>query len=427
VAILKIPRLWPATQLGRAAATATAAAIELTPTAADGLDAFGSEAVPPVVAKGSGAKHQDAAAKKDVALKKDAAPKKDASPKVEDRSNEVLPKPEGGAALSARSVDPATVAKWLVVVLLSAGAAVAGVIGYQKRFLRPAATGTVTIETTPAGLDVVLAGKSLGKTPLTTTLAPGAYEVQVGAAPDTRTLKLNVTAGTSVLQHVELASIGASDTAPGGLRVQTDPPHLPVVVDGVAHGNAPVAIDTLPPGDHEVTVRTASGVIHRSVKVQPRETLSLIVSSTAAPADPGVVAAGWITVSSPVALQLREGGKVIGSTETDRLMLPVGDHDIELSNEALGFTAKRTVHVTAGKTAATKIDLPNGTLSVNAQPWAEVWVDGERVGETPIGNLARRIGNHEVVFRHPELGERRESVVIAVGKPTRVGVDLRKK
>jgi hypothetical protein len=132
-------------------------------------------------------------------------------------------------------------------------------------------------------------------------------------------------------------------------------------------------------------------------------------------------------VSSPVALQLREGGKVIGSTESDRLMLPAGDHDIELSNEALGFTAKRTIRVTAGKTAATKIDLPNGTLSLNAQPWAEVFVDGERVGETPIGNLSRRIGSHDVVFRHPELGERREVVVITVGKPARVGVDLRKK
>jgi hypothetical protein len=66
-------------------------------------------------------------------------------------------------------------------------------------------------------------------------------------------------------------------------------------------------------------------------------------------------------------------------------------------------------------------------LSLNATPWAEVWIDGERVGDTPIGNLTRRIGSHEVLFRHPELGERRETVVIAVGKPARIGVDLRKK
>jgi hypothetical protein len=134
-----------------------------------------------------------------------------------------------------------------------------------------------------------------------------------------------------------------------------------------------------------------------------------------------------MSVSSPVALQLRENGKVIGTSESDRLMLPAGDHDVEFKNEALGLSLRRVVRVTAGKTATTTIDVPNGVLSINAQPWAEVFVDGERVGETPIGNLSRRIGTHEVIFKHPDLGERRETVVIAVGKPARLGVDLRRK
>ncbi len=393
MAILKIPKLWPAVQLGRATAVATA--MEVTAARpADGLDAFGSE----------------------------TAPKVEIPPKL------IAPaKPKSGAPSPA--IEAAVVAKWLVVILLSAGVAVAGLIGYQRRFPRTPPTGNVTIETTPAGLDVVMAGKSLGKTPLTTSLAPGSYEVQVGTAPGARTLKVNVAAGMSVVQHVEFAGTagGAGAPATGGLRVQTEPTNLQVLVDGVAKGVSPVVIDQLVPGEHEVSVRTSSGVIRRTVNVQPRETLSLIVSSTAAPVNPGIVPAGWISVTSPVPLQLREDGELIGTTESDRLMLPAGDHDLELSNAALGFTAKRTVRVTAGKTTATKVDLPNGTLSLNAQPWAEVWVDGERVGDTPIGNLTRRIGSHEVIFRHPELGERRETVVITVGKPARIGVDLRKK
>jgi hypothetical protein len=388
VAILKLPRLWAA-PLGR---TAAATAIDVTAgTAADGLDAFGSEEAPSV-------------------------------------ESQTAVEPPMQRAHHAAAVRASAAGKWLLVILLSAGAAVAGLIAYQKRFPRAASTGNVTIETTPAGLEVVLAGKSLGKTPLTTSLAPGVYEAKVGAGPDARTVKLSVTAGVSIVQHVEFATAPSPAAAAfGGLRVQTEPARLPVTVDGVARGAAPVAIDQLAPGEHQISVKTSSGVVHRTVTVQPRETLSLIVSSAGAAAEPGVVAAGWISVSSPVALQLREAGKLIGSTESDRLMLPAGDHDIELSNEELGFTAKRTIRVTAGKTAATKIELPNGTLSVNAQPWAEVFVDGERVGETPIGNLSRRIGSHEVVFRHPELGERREVVVITAGKPARVGVDLRKK
>lgn len=388
VAILKIPRLWPATQVGRASSTASGP--KGAGDAGEGLDAFGSEAAA------------------------------SAMPPTFDS-----PASEGAHSLPVWA--PAA-GKWLVVIIVSAGLAVAGVFAYQRRAPRTAPTGTVTLETAPPGLQVVIAGKSIGKTPLTTQLAPGSYDVQIGSAPNARTIKVGVAAGSSTVQRVEFADGALPGTAPtGGLRVQTEPSHLPVTIDGAARGTSPVAVDSLQPGEHEVSVRTATGIVRRTVTIQPRETVSLIVSSAAPAPDPAVVPAGWMSVSSTVPLQLREGGKVIGTSESDRLMLAAGDHDIEFANEALGFTARRTVKVAAGKTVATKIDLPNGVLSINAQPWAEVWVDGERLGETPIGNLARRVGTHEVVFRHPELGERRETVVIMVGKPARIGVDLRKK
>src|SRR5206468_1548203 len=176
-----------------------------------------------------------------------------------------------------------------------------------------------TLETTPHGLDVVLAGKSLGKTPLTTTLAPGTYDLQIGSQPTQRTVKVSIAAGVSVVQRVEFAETAAGASS-GGLRVQTEPSHLPVFVDGTAHGMSPVSIDQLPPGEHEVSVRTSGGILRRAVTVQPRETISLIVSSTAPPPDPAAVSAGWVAVSAPIALQLREGGKLIGTSESDRLM-----------------------------------------------------------------------------------------------------------
>jgi len=70
--------------------------------------------------------------------------------------------------------------------------------------------------------------------------------------------------------------------------------------------------------------------------------------------------------------------------------------------------------------------MPNAPLSINAQPWAEVWVDGNRIGETPIGNHQVRIGSHEIVLRHPDLGERRQSVTVTLTTPARVSVDMRK-
>jgi eukaryotic-like serine/threonine-protein kinase len=71
------------------------------------------------------------------------------------------------------------------------------------------------------------------------------------------------------------------------------------------------------------------------------------------------------------------------------------------------------------------VPLPTGTVHVNAVPWAEVWIDGKRVGETPIGNLSIAIGPHELVFRHPELGEKTVLTVVKPGAPTMIATDLR--
>ena len=137
--------------------------------------------------------------------------------------------------------------------------------------------------------------------------------------------------------------------------------------------------------------------------------------------------AGMLSVTAPVPMRVYEKGRLVGTTEIDSTMLPQGTHELEFVNEAVGFRARRTVSIKPGATSTVKLDAPPGTLHINAVPWAEVWVDGERIGETPIGNLQARIGNHEIVFRHPELGERRTTAMVTLTEPVRISMDLRKK
>lgn len=68
----------------------------------------------------------------------------------------------------------------------------------------------------------------------------------------------------------------------------------------------------------------------------------------------------------------------------------------------------------------------SGTVNVNALPWAEVWLDGRHIGETPLANVTASAGAHEIVLRHPELGEVRQTVSVKSGQSTRVTVSMKK-
>jgi hypothetical protein len=160
------------------------------------------------------------------------------------------------------------------------------------------------------------------------------------------------------------------------------------------------------------------------VTIEAGTTASLVVPMTAPRNAP---VSGWISISAPVDVQLYENQRLLGSSQTDRIMVPVGRHDLEVVNEALGYRAAKTVNVSPGQTATIRLDLPKAPMALNAAPWAEVWVDGERVGETPIGSVQVSIGPHEVVFRHPELGERRVITTVTLTGPAKVSVDMRKK
>jgi hypothetical protein len=81
--------------------------------------------------------------------------------------------------------------------------------------------------------------------------------------------------------------------------------------------------------------------------------------------------------------------------------------------------------VMPGKVAQIALELPMGVVNLNATPWAEVWIDGRRVGETPIGNLNVAIGPHEVVFKNPQFGEKHHPISVTVGAPVRLSVDMK--
>jgi hypothetical protein len=312
------------------------------------------------------------------------------------------------------------------IVLSLAVLMAAGLSTWRSRAAAPAPppTGELTVDSTPAGASVIIAGKDRGRTPVSVALPPGSYDVELRAGRERHVLAARVTAGATTAQHFVLRAGGPSH---GQLRVTSDPPSATVTVDGKPRGRTPVLVSDLDPGQHEVVVTGPAGPVKKRVQVDADTTTMLAVPLPRAASAPAPAAVdGWVAVKSPVELQVFEGDRLLGTTRVDRLMLKTGAHTLRFANEAAGVNVSRPVRIEPGKTTRVEVAVPTGLLSVNASPWATVSIDGREVGETPLGNLEVPAGSHEVVFTHPELGERRQRITLRAGITTRLSVDMRR-
>lgn len=281
-----------------------------------------------------------------------------------------------------------------------------------------ATTGKMHVASRPAGATVIVDGVSRGVAPIELTLAPGQHVLEVQSGATKRTLPLAIEAGTIVRQYVDFA---APTDATGKLEITSDPPGAQVLVDGAPRGTTPLIVAEVAPGSHTIAIGAGESTVMRTVNVTAGATAAVVVSIA-----PTEGAAGWVALKAPFAMEMRQGERMLAAAGVDRVMLPTGRHQLELSAREFEFTTTVTVNVQAGKTATATVVVPNGKLSINAAPWAEVWLDGKEMGTTPLGNLSVAIGTHEIVWKHPQLGERRQTVRVLAQTPVRASMDFGK-
>ncbi len=243
-------------------------------------------------------------------------------------------------------------------------------------------TGAVTITSEPSGSPVTIDGEMRGSTPLATILTAGSHVVAVGT-------------GTQVPRRLEVPRGG--DVR---LHVQSQLPTEPQISMASSTVNAPIATAA-----KQATTRTdkPGGLIETPARA---------------------AATGWLAVSSTFPVQILDDGREVGTSTNAAVALPAGDRTVVLVNAALEFREERHVKVLAQKKTLLTVDRPNGILHVNARPWAEVWIDGRRIGETPLGNISVPIGEHEVVFRHPGQPEKLTTVTVGARSATRVTTEF---
>ena len=71
--------------------------------------------------------------------------------------------------------------------------------------------------------------------------------------------------------------------------------------------------------------------------------------------------------------------------------------------------------------------ITNGTIvNADGSSRADVLIDGNASGQTPLANIEITAGPHQITFRHPQFGERTASIVVKATGVNRVAVDLSK-
>jgi PEGA domain len=233
------------------------------------------------------------------------------------------------------------------------------------------------------------------------------------SAPAT-TAAAPATAPAAVPEVVEDSGAEAA-AGSGELRVESVPDGARVVIDGREAGFTPLTIKNVSAGRHALILQGDSGTLRRTVRVQAGERTVARYEITA----------GFLSVSSRIPLEIYDGDRKIGTSDEGHILLAPGQYKVRLVNTHYGYREEAEFAIKPGEISTHTVTLPQGSLRVTTDLGAEIYVEGEHVGTAPVAAIQLPIGTREVLVRHPQLGERRQSVDIILGQPVDLTVILK--
>jgi hypothetical protein len=308
----------------------------------------------------------------------------------------------------------APVARWGMRLGVAAAIITALLVGAARvrpylTKLSPPTMGTIILESSPTGSDVTIDGKPSGKTPFSTEVSAGRHLLEFKQKNLTRTVEVEVAAGQQTTSRLDWSAKPV-----GKLIVESDPTGAKVSIDGKPRGATPLTLTDVGVGSHIVVIDSAKGSIRRTVDVTSERETTL--SET--------IFSGFLKVFAPFEVTVSEAGRPLRLDERTQLMLAPGVHDLRFENKELGFYATRKVEIEPGKSAPVTLTPGGSTLSVTASAAAEVYVDGQRVGDTPLVDYPVALGSRDIVVKGAS-GERKFTQTVTT-KPLRLEVDFAK-
>ena len=167
-------------------------------------------------------------------------------------------------------------------------------------------------------------------------LSPGRHTLKLANEGNVRSMPITITAGSQVSQLIELPR---ASSLLGELQVRTEPAgRARSLLMDTSTARSPLTVEGLAPGAHSVVLENELGSMTQEVKIEAGTTASLVVPLTTPKNAP---VSGWIAVSAPAQLQIFEDGRLLGTSQSDRIMVSVGRHELADGQRDHWLSARR--------------------------------------------------------------------------------------
>jgi hypothetical protein len=286
-----------------------------------------------------------------------------------------------------------------------------------------APAGTLLV-TSDAGGDVYVDGQRRDAAPAIITGIPaGDHVIEVrkeGLAPWRQTV--TVPPG----QQAKVSAVfGAAAAGNSSLRIISNEPDVQVFVDGEDKGKAPLTMNNLKPGEHIVGARKVRfKSVEQTIHVAAGENAIVSLRMEIAPPDRPHAA---LKVQSTVPnAEVFVDGSSLGRAPVDRNDLDPGKHYIVVHKD--GFTDfKRELILVENQPVTLVADLSaTGAVRILSTPEAaDVRIDGELIGKTPVQRDGVGAGDHVIELRLKGFFDHKETVKVEGGREKLFSVDLK--
>jgi formylglycine-generating enzyme required for sulfatase activity len=272
--------------------------------------------------------------------------------------------------------------------------------------------GIVTVTADPeVGAEVILDGMTLGTTPLVDVeMTPGVHQLELKAER-----YLSAARELDVVGASERQSFAVTLTPDFAVvSLNTSPPGATVLVDGMEAGVTPAAVEIMS-GEHDVEIRLPGYNAWTSKVLVEANQPQQLPDVTLTQADGRLEVA-----SSPSEATVNVDGEFRGRTPLAIRLSPGRTHRLALSKPGYE-TATRDLTVAADSGRRLQIDLTPqyGDVEVTSTPPAEVWIDGERRGSTPLMMALTSI-NHVIEARSDGFAVERKELTPRPGFPQKL-------